>query len=442
MNDVSAILKVEDKDGNVLEEYTKKERTVMSDKVARMINSILSDNDARSFIFGAQNKLILKDRPVAAKTGTTNDWRDGWTIGYTPSIVAGVWVGNNDNSKMKKGSDGGIIAAPIWNEYMEKVLVGTPVEKFKDLGDVKTGKPILDGELDKVTDAIKIDKFSGLLATEYTPPQAIKEVNVNQNHCILYYIDKNNPLGDTPKDPNKDPQFVNWEKAVVEWVKKQKKDQGGEIIESIPTEKDNVHLPENMPSLEIISPTDKQTINNSVLTAQIQTSAKRGVVKAEYYLNNNLLATSSAAPFDLNKSISFLNNGYHNLKVRVCDDVENCTEKSLDFNLVISGSVPQNKTVVSFVYPKNGLAVNKIDFPLKLKVGFSGLEQIAKVNIYLVDSTKKQTLITSLGKPSEAVLEIPLENAPEKGEYQIFAEAYNWNGDVSKTKEVFLTISN
>ncbi|HLD27627.1 MAG TPA: transglycosylase domain-containing protein, partial [Patescibacteria group bacterium] len=105
-----AVLKLEDNEGKVLEEYKKPYmQTALEPDIARMINDILSDNNARSFIFGASNYLTLGDRPAAAKTGTTNDYHDAWTIGYTPQLAVGVWVGNSNNDEMKRGADGSVV---------------------------------------------------------------------------------------------------------------------------------------------------------------------------------------------------------------------------------------------------------------------------------------------------------------------------------------------
>ncbi len=98
------------------------EKAVLSPEIARKINSILSDNNARTPIFGANNPLFIQNRPVAAKTGTAQDFRDAWTVGYTPSLAVGVWVGNNDHSPMTAGSDGIYVAAPIWRDFMDKAL--------------------------------------------------------------------------------------------------------------------------------------------------------------------------------------------------------------------------------------------------------------------------------------------------------------------------------
>ncbi|MCA1725420.1 MAG: transglycosylase domain-containing protein, partial [Thermomicrobia bacterium] len=94
---------------------------VMDPGNAYLITSVLTDNKARTPIFGASSPLILRDRPVAAKTGTTNDFRDGWTVGYTTQVAVGVWVGNNDNHPMREGVDGVENAGPIWNEFMRLI---------------------------------------------------------------------------------------------------------------------------------------------------------------------------------------------------------------------------------------------------------------------------------------------------------------------------------
>jgi len=130
-NPVQSVLKVTDYSGKIIQQAQLNPEQVLDVQVARKINSILSDNKARTPIFGPKSSLILDDgRLVAAKTGTTQEFRDAWTIGYTPSLVVGVWAGNNDNHPMKAGADGVFVAAPIWKDYMQKVLVGLPKETF------------------------------------------------------------------------------------------------------------------------------------------------------------------------------------------------------------------------------------------------------------------------------------------------------------------------
>ena len=99
-----SLLKVTDAQGNTLYEWKEElGAEAIKPELAASISNVLTDNNARAFIFGAKNNLILPDRPVAAKTGTTNDNKDAWTLGYTPSLTAGVWVGNTLPSPMKGG---------------------------------------------------------------------------------------------------------------------------------------------------------------------------------------------------------------------------------------------------------------------------------------------------------------------------------------------------
>ncbi len=122
--DLNPILKIEDRKGKVLEEFNQPdEKRVFPMEAAYLINDILSDNGARTAAFGAGSHLVIKGHPeVAVKTGTTNDKRDNWTVGYTPSYVVVVWVGNNDNSPMGWVASGVTGASPIWNRITTKLL--------------------------------------------------------------------------------------------------------------------------------------------------------------------------------------------------------------------------------------------------------------------------------------------------------------------------------
>ncbi|HUC20851.1 MAG TPA: penicillin-binding transpeptidase domain-containing protein, partial [Candidatus Polarisedimenticolaceae bacterium] len=124
-----AILRVDDRTGrDITKPRTAPARQAIDPRIAFMISNILSDTEARKEEFGISNPLQLS-RPAAAKTGTTNDFRDNWTIGYTPQLATAVWVGNNDHSPMRN-VDGITGAAPIWHDYMEMALAGISAEPF------------------------------------------------------------------------------------------------------------------------------------------------------------------------------------------------------------------------------------------------------------------------------------------------------------------------
>jgi len=128
--DLNSILKVVDKNGKTLEEYKYEAgKRVLSRETSFIIQQILSDDGARSMVFGSGSLLNIKKHPeVAVKTGTTNDMRDNWTFGYTQDVVVGTWVGNNDNSKMGGIVSGTTGAAPIWNKIMAYLLKDMPVK--------------------------------------------------------------------------------------------------------------------------------------------------------------------------------------------------------------------------------------------------------------------------------------------------------------------------
>ncbi len=123
------ILRIEDSKGNIIEENKKTQKRVLSIEPCRIINNILSDNDARAPMFGWNSQLYFNDYQVAAKTGTTQNYQDAWTIGYSPSVVTGVWVGNNDNTPMKE-KPGVVLAGPIFHNFMEQALKKYPQENF------------------------------------------------------------------------------------------------------------------------------------------------------------------------------------------------------------------------------------------------------------------------------------------------------------------------
>ncbi|MCD4693952.1 penicillin-binding protein [bacterium] len=435
---ISVIIKIEDSNGNILEEFKSKEERVLSAESARMINSILTDNNARSFTYGLDNWLTLNSRLVAAKTGTTNDYRDAWTIGYTPSIVTGVWVGNNDNEKMKSGASGGSVAAPIWNVFMDRVLGDTPAEKFNKLGDIKTNNPAIDGTLE-YKKTIKIDEVSGLLATEDTPTEYIKEIEIPvKPHSILYYIDKNNPLGESPESPENDHQFNLWEEAVNDWFIKNSTSTSSTTI---PTEYDNIHGEEYKPELSIIKPDDKQIIISKNINVEIKTSAIKGIGRAEYYINNFLFYTNNSYPFNMDKDISFLNNGYHDLKVRVCDLVGNCSEKNIVFNLSLSENKNNQEIKTSWLKPQKNISLNPNDLPYEISLTATPYKKIVKIEFVSFYSPSSTSNIIYQTNQINSVIGFTFNNPGKGGTYQITPKIFTWDGNIKEASSVYVTIN-
>ncbi len=141
-------------------------KTVLPEEVSYIISHMLLDNNARIGAFGPSSQLVIKGKTVSVKTGTTNDLRDNWTIGYTPDYLATVWVGNNDNTAMSYVASGITGASPIWHDIMTYVL--------KNETDHFPTKP------EGVVDA-QICTDTGLLPSESTPCQTRNEIFIKDH---------------------------------------------------------------------------------------------------------------------------------------------------------------------------------------------------------------------------------------------------------------------
>lgn len=190
-NTPTGILEVSTAQGVVLERYAPQSATVLPVNIARDISAMLSDAPARLPEYPLNSPLSFPGYDVAVKTGTTDDTRDAWVIGYTPSIALGVWAGNNDNTPMVK-SVAGFIAAPMWHEAMAYALSKYPKTYFGAPSPIFASVP-------------------PLLQGNWRIPDAQGSI---VPHDVLYWTDKNNPQGPPPSDPAQDPQFAYWEYGI------------------------------------------------------------------------------------------------------------------------------------------------------------------------------------------------------------------------------------
>ncbi len=360
----TAILKVEDASGHVLEEWKKSEGTrVLDEQFARQITNVLSDNAARAYVFGAGNYLTLPGRPAAGKTGTTNDFRDAWMVGGTPSLVTAVWTGNNNHGEMKRGADGSKIAAPIWQQYMSKALKGTPVENFTAPQPVKTGKPILDGEL-MPKQTVMIDRSSGLLATSSTPESMIDIREYATVHDTLFWVDRDDPRGPPPANPQNDPQYNSWEASVQEWAKKQT----GLVLESPPTEYTTLRDPATFPRVQLLSPTDNAVFASRDFTVMLEISAPRGAKRSVALLDGQVIGSSSVYPFIGPYTIpNRFSRGFHTLELQVFDDIDNMGSAQKNINLT-ADPAPLGAT---WIVPAQGARIPSADFPFNLRASLN-----------------------------------------------------------------------
>lgn len=250
----SPVVKVFDQKSGVLEDNSKpsKPKQVLDEQVAYLTADVLSDNNAKRYVFnnildianGCPANQATNCIHAGVKTGTTEHFNDAWTVGFTPDMTAGVWVGNNDNAPMSDAA--AAIAAPIWRSYMNAVHRAegkTKTEAFKRPAEIKTvtldkktGRAVTEAtaEGDKYTDVFpswyvpmtsvggrsaEIDKVSGKLATQCTPPLARQTA---YSSAVV------------PEISSKDPAYSQWFSAM----------QARGIATSgttLPTESDNVH---------------------------------------------------------------------------------------------------------------------------------------------------------------------------------------------------------
>lgn len=315
----SSILKIENAAGVVLEEKQDRALEVMDPEIARTLNDILSDNEARVPVFNPRSSLYFPDREVAAKTGTTQDFRDAWVVGYTPSLVAGVWVGNNDNTPMNQSGLSIMVAGPIWHRFLVSALGNTPPEAFAPPAPRTATKPVLKG-IWRSGPLVKIDRISGKLATAYTPAELVEEAAFGPALSLLAFVRREDPAGEPPGAPEDDPQFRNWQEGIAAWIS-----QNPLPAKEAPREFDDLHAPEKRPHIRLLSPAPG-TSANAVAEITARVDAVFPLREVSLFIDDALMGAKSApllSPllrFPLTKSLEA---GEHTITISAYDVVGN-----------------------------------------------------------------------------------------------------------------------
>lgn len=304
-----AILKVEDASGKVLEEFKPiGGQRVLNENSARIISDILSDNEARTPLFGVNSFMYFGNTDVAGKTGTTNNNKDAWMIGYNPNIVVGVWSGNNDNTPMTKGS---AISGRLWREFMDEVLKKTQKDQFTEpfVNDSPELKPVFRG-MWQGGESVFIDTISKKLATEYTPEETKKELIIGEVKPTLYWIDRNDPIGPAPGEQSNQ-TYRNWETAVSDWWNKNKNKYEVVSENDIPKQYDDIHTEETIPSISIENPKEEIIYNlNQPIQIDLEYDTYYDVKSFDIFINDVYLGTKQGENFNF----SFIPKDIENLK--------------------------------------------------------------------------------------------------------------------------------
>lgn len=312
--DPIAILKVENSDGKVIfEHHQTKGREVLSPQEAFLINHILSDNNARLLTFGSNSLLNMGSRPVAVKTGTTNDLRDNWAVGWSRRSAVGSWVGNNDNSPMKSAVSGVSGATPIWRRLMLEALSRYPsdgftvpsgvmaeevdvISGFKGHDDYPTrAEYFIDGTIpdgiDPIHTKIQVCKSDGKLAG----PVEIAKGDAESKEFIVLKA----PSGLTESTIQK------WQEGIDEWIGTQ---EDGRYRP--PTEKcesgDGLIV-------QAVTPTDQTRINNNDFDWEAKIITDKTINKVEIFVDGTSRQTLTSAPWRSNINLS---DGTYTLKLK------------------------------------------------------------------------------------------------------------------------------
>ncbi|MBI2007598.1 MAG: transglycosylase domain-containing protein, partial [Candidatus Blackburnbacteria bacterium] len=336
--DPVAILKVEDPKGKVVDEYKPAEgRKILDPGEAFIISNILSDNGARTDVFGPNSALNIPGRTVAAKTGTTNDMRDNWTVGWTPQVVVGVWVGNNDNSPIKRLASGISGAAPIWRRIMLEALRGKPDASFAMSDNIVTaevdslsGFRAHDGYAsrteyfirgtepagdDPVHKKLKVCRSEGRLAT----PSQIAAGDYEEKEYFI--LEEEDPFAAAGEENR-------WQKGIGEWILTQ-----GDWRYNPPSDYCGSANPVNV---EFITPKDKDQVNSGSFDVRVDPRSTADITQVEIELDGVKQGALAGPPWKL--SLNNVSTGTHTIRAKARDK----NGKESDRTISIGVNVPWN----------------------------------------------------------------------------------------------------
>lgn len=310
-----AILEIKDANSRTIFKAKKPaERKVLSAEASYLVSHILSDNNARSGVFGTSSYLNVPGRTVAVKTGTTDDKRDNWTIGYTKGATVGVWVGNNDNSPMNPQIASGVTGAtPIWNRIMSEVL------KNKEYED---GIPDRPGNVE----ALVIDAYLGGLPKDGYPTRSeffmkgTAPADTSPYYKKLKLSKEGNKLANevevrsgnytekefiviTEKDPLSIDGKNRWQEAIDEWARSQSDDKYKPPTDTSSANQDEIFV-------SIKEPAEKTTVDSNSVTIKVKITSGSPVKKARLLINGNEIKSYDGDRRDFEETVELAEGTY------------------------------------------------------------------------------------------------------------------------------------
>ncbi|MBI2309484.1 transglycosylase domain-containing protein [Candidatus Collierbacteria bacterium] len=309
-----SILKVADSDGKILFQYHQvKSRRVISPQEAFLINNILTDNTARLLTFGVNSLLNMGSRPVAVKTGTTNDRKDNWAIGWSRSVIVGAWVGNNDNASMKEVASGASGASPIWRRLMLEALTVYPSENFE------TPPGIVSRDVDIISGYTTHDGFPS--RPEYFMEQSIPDGQDPIHVKIPVCKSDGKKAGpvEIAKGDTEEREFIlleapkelleadrkKWQEGIDAWIAGQGDNRYKPPTEQCSSGEEAV--------IKVKQPQDQTKINNNSFDWEVEVVTGKKIDKVEVFVDGQSRQTLTSSPW---KSTLNLPNGSYKLKFK------------------------------------------------------------------------------------------------------------------------------
>ncbi|MCF7917981.1 transglycosylase domain-containing protein [Candidatus Gracilibacteria bacterium] len=483
----TAILEVHDSEGKVLEKFNadKTKHDGLDPEVSALVRNILTDEATRPTTDGFDwNKLLQLDHyNNGVKTGTSNRQAenpafdkektedpeknpkfitvpgDSWTIGFTPQIVTGVWVGNNRGEPMKSGSTGLAVAAPIWKKFMTDGLA-ILVEKGSDPDKLyNEPKPLV---------VRSINKYSGKIANELTPPKLVRE-EVFASFAVPTQIDDSVKLIEIDKLSGRPatqftpfyartrkyaitglhsirPDMPNWENPVQDWIKnhpkfltslgaimdeEKNKDTENDdfrnrtLVSRLENFGDDVHnnyTQRNAPKIEIISPRTGGALARGLVEIDVSVSAQFGMKAVEYYVDDQIVADSTEFPwqgrFEIPSSVDL--NTKHTIRAVAIDKLLNASEHEVEVSIAQDETGP----VISFLGP---LANQKIPLGsyIQILADIKDSSSGVKISEFFLDGQ-------SLGTVEKAPFQKNFLASEKLGTHELKIKAWDYHDNISE----------
>ncbi len=391
-HDIKTILKIDDNDGKTIFEYKPDEdpgREVLNPEIAYLISHILSDNQARSNHMGSNSALRISGKNVAAKTGTTSDYRDAWTIGYTPSLAVAVWTGNNDNSEMKRGAAGLVVAAPIFKNFMTNAL------GEKEIFDRPSG-----------IQKVEVDRYSNKLPTEHSPekvtdifaswqvPTGQDDIHVKVRVCkgqeLLAPEGMPESLTEEKTYTNihsQRPDNSNWEGPVRAWA------EANGMANSAPT--DFCEIGDINPKVSITLPGNNASVTG-LQTVKASVTSGFAIKVVNFYIDDISIASDTTAPYETSYNFSGLSVGSHKITAIVTDENNSTGKNEINVSVPSDVSVPVISNVQTSQLTSTSMQITwETNEAATSQVLYGTAQDLVAPYSYTDSSTLDSTLVTS-----------------------------------------------